>query len=193
MKVFLIRHAESEENALNYDARISRADFNAVLQRSFESPLTTRGEQQAGEVIQRLEHERIARLYCSPMQRALATATILGTALDCAPVILNDLREVMPNMQSERGRPASLRRHFIYSYTKMAWPFSKNETFASAYRRTRRIWKEITAEPAEEIAAVSHRGTIGVLLFSLQRSRNWRVTRQDLSNGGVSIVVSRDT
>lgn len=191
MKVFLIRHAESEENALNYNARITRADFNAVLLRSFESPLTARGEEQARAVIQRLEHQRIARLYSSPMKRALSTATILGETLDLAPIILDDLREIMPSQQAGQGKTASLRRHFIHSYTKMLWPFGERENWAAAYRRARRVWLAMTTEPAEEIAAVAHRGTIAVLLLSLRRSRRWRIVRQDLHNGGVSLVVSK--
>lgn len=191
MKVFLIRHAESEENALDYKAKITRADFNAVLLRSSESPLTERGEQQAREVITRLESERIERLYSSPMKRALRTATVLGEALDLEPIILEDLREVLPAAVSERGKPATLRRHFVRSYTKMLWPFGSDETWASAYRRTRHVFAQITTEPASEIAAVAHRGTISVILFGLRRSRTWRIVRQDLTNGGVSIVAKR--
>ncbi|MBC8162326.1 MAG: histidine phosphatase family protein [Roseiflexaceae bacterium] len=191
MKVFLIRHAESEENALDYNAKITRADFNAVLLRSSESPLTERGEQQAREVITRMEHQQIDRLYSSPMKRALRTAAILGETLALQPVILENLREVLPAAQPERGRPTTLRRHFVRSYTKMLWPFGDDENWASAYLRSRAVFQQMTAEPADEIAAVAHRGTIGVILFALRRSRTWRIVRQDLSNGGVSIVVRR--
>ena len=192
MKIYLIRHAESAENALDYNAKISRADFNAVLQRSFESPLTERGVEQARGVITQLEHAQIERLYSSPMLRALSTATILGDTLGQKPSILDDLREVMPTPRAGRSKQATLRRHFIDSYTRMLWPFGgTSETWASAYRRSRRAWEAMTSEPAREIAAVAHRGTIGVMLFSLRRSSRWRVVQRDLANGGVSVVVRR--
>lgn len=192
MKMYLIRHAESEENALDYDAKISRADFNAVLVRSFESPLTERGVEQARGVIAQLAQANVERLYSSPMLRALSTATILGEALGHTPVILDDLREVMPGPRGEQGKPTTLRRHFINSYTKMLWPFAgEHETWANAYRRSRQVWQTLTTQPVEEVAAVAHRGTIGVILFSLRRSRRWRVVQRNLHNGGVSIVVSR--
>ncbi|KAB8144627.1 histidine phosphatase family protein [Chloroflexia bacterium SDU3-3] len=191
MKVYLIRHAESEENALDLRSRVSRADFQAVLERSFHSPLTARGTQQVQATIQRLADAKIERLYTSPMLRAATTASILGQALGLAPVVVDDLREIMPTVRSGPGKVASLRRHWIGSYTKMLWPFSRHETWASAYRRSRRAWQAITAEPAQEVAAVAHYGTISMLLLALQRSGRWRVVQRDRSNGGISIVAAR--
>jgi broad specificity phosphatase PhoE len=192
MKVYLIRHAESEENALDFNAAMTRADFNDILRRSFDSGLTGRGEQQARDLIERMSHTKIERLYSSPFKRAFTTALILGNAVGLTPQIVDDLREVLPSAQRERSGTASLRQHFIRSYTKMLWPISRNETWAAAYVRGRRAWLHITAEPAAEIAAVAHRGTIGVILLSLSRNSGWRILSRDLSNGGISIVEKRE-
>lgn len=192
MKVYLIRHAQSEENILDLDALTTIPVFNEILRKSHDTPLTEQGQQQARDLIAKLSHARIERLYSSPFNRALTTATVLGKALDLEPQIIDDLREVLPRSLNEAGRARTLRRHFIQSYTRMLWPWGRDETWAAAYRRGRRAWAKITAEPAVEIAAVAHRGLITMILLSLRRSSRWRVLNQDLSNGGISVVASRN-
>lgn len=191
MKVFLIRHAQSEENALDYRAPTSTEDYNAVLRRSPEARLTGLGERQAQAVAGLLARERIERLYSSPFRRALATAAVISTATGLAPQVLEDLRELLPAPVERPRRAASLRRHFIRSYLGMLLPNSGEHTWPAGYRRAQAVWTAMTAEPAAEIAAVSHRGLIGLILLSLRRSPRWKVLQRDLHNGGISIVVPR--
>lgn len=188
MKIFLIRHAQSEENVLDLRAQTTFEEYNALLRRSPAAALTPLGEQQASAVAQRLARERIERLYSSPFQRTLATATVIGAATGLTPQILDDLREVLPTPLDKPRRNSSLRRHFIRSYLRMLLPMPGDQNWVAGYRRARRAWAAVTAESVGEIALVSHRGLIGLILLSLRRNRHWRILQSDLNNGGVSVV-----
>lgn len=191
MKVYLIRHAQSEENVLPFRDRTTVAEFNAVLRRSHASPLTEQGQLQAQAVIAKLADAHVERLYTSPFARALSTATVLGDALGLPPEVIDDLREVMPRPLNELRRNRSLGHLFIRGYLEMFLPWGDGETWRVAYRRARHVWTQITNTPANEIAAVSHTTLISLILLSLRRDQEWRVVTRDRSNGGVSVVVRR--
>ncbi len=192
MKVYLIRHAQSEENVLDLKLQMTARSYNELLQRSHDVPLTLEGERQAQELIARLREARITHLYSSPFLRALRTATVLGDSLGLQPQILDDLREVLPPPRDEGLGTASLRRHFVQSYLRLLWPWGTHagpETITTAYRRAKAVWATITAQPAAEVAAVAHRGLLSLMLIAVQRERRWRILTRDLSNGGISIIV----
>jgi len=190
MKVYLIRHAQSAENVLDKRRRISAGDFGLMIGQSPEAPLTTEGRRQAQLLIDHLADARLDRLYSSPYARALTTAHVLGAAFDLTPQIIPDLREVLPRSVGLRRPQRSLRWHYIQSYVEMLWPWGDQETWAQGYHRACRAWQQVTAEPAAEVAVVAHRGTNALIIMALLLDRNWRVIRSDLSNGGVSILVS---
>lgn len=191
LRVYLIRHAESEENILDLRRRTSTSDYNAILRRSPEVALTPLGLQQAEAVAVALADRQIERLYTSPYVRAQSTAAMLAATLGLTPLLIEELHEVLPQANDRIRRPASLRRHFVRDYVRMLWPLGGGETWLAAYRRSRVAWGRITAEPATSIAAVSHRGLIGLILLSLRRSSRWRVLQNDLTNGGISVVEAR--
>lgn len=187
MRVYLIRHAQSEENVLDFRAQTTISDFNELLRRSHAAPLTPTGEAQARALVERLAATRIERLYSSPFTRALSTATALGAALGLTPELVEELREVLPRPLSERN-PASLRRMFLRSYAGMLWPGGADETWLMGYRRAKVGWARITADDAQEVAAVSHRALLSLVLLSLRRDRRWIIRARDLRNGGISVV-----
>lgn len=189
MKVYLIRHAESEENELGRSgARVSVRDFNAMLVRSPASPLTPRGQEQARALVTRLAGAKIERLYTSPFTRALLTADALGQASGLTPQVLPELSEVLPPPGGERRRSASVASHFLRSYARMLWAEGGHEGWRAGYNRARAAWAQITAAPAGAVAAVSHAALLALMLWGLRRDPRWRVLRRDLSNGGVSLV-----
>lgn len=191
MKVYLIRHAQSEENVLNLRTVTTAAAFNELLRRSHAAPLTREGEIQAQLVVEKLAGAHIERLYTSPFARTLATAAVLGEALGLIPQLVDDLREVLPRPVDEQRRSASLGRLFVQGYLEMFWPWGDGETWLVGYRRARSVWARLTSEPAAEIAVVSHRGLIALILLAVRRDRRWRILASDLSNGGVSVVERR--
>ena len=96
MFLYLIRHAQSTNNAL------------PLTQRVQDPPLTALGLEQAATLAQHLadavDRERavngrgrtgysLTRLYCSAMGRALQTAQFVGQALDLKPEVWVDIHE----------------------------------------------------------------------------------------------------
>ncbi|NOK60762.1 MAG: Broad specificity phosphatase PhoE [Chloroflexi bacterium AL-W] len=192
MKVYLIRHAQSEENTLSLRAKASISDYNTIIRGSSISPLTDRGIEQAHAVAQQLADKPIERLYCSPFLRAIDTATVIGQSIDLPPQIVDDLREVMPRTLSERHRDGPLGRHIIRAYFSMLWTGGSDESWASSYQRAKRAWSQITCQDAQEIVAVAHRGLIGLILLALRSDPHWQIIKRDLHNCGISLVVRRD-
>lgn len=95
MELFIIRHAQSTNNALNNPQ-----------DRDCDPPLTELGHRQAERLAEYLsallpacagQSQRpgfgIKRLYCSPMWRALQTARPLGAALGLTPEVWIELHE----------------------------------------------------------------------------------------------------
>lgn len=192
MRVYLIRHAQSEGNVMNLRAATTVAEFNALLRRTPDLPLTPEGERQARALAEQLAGAGIDRLYSSPFVRALHTARVIGAGLGLEPVIIEELREVVPGLASERRRTSSLRRHWIRSFAAMARPRGNGPSWRAEYRRAKSAWLRITAEPAGAVAAVSHAWTISMILLELRRDRRWRVVTRDLHNAGVSIIEQRN-
>lgn len=195
MQVYLIRHAQCEINVLLDDAppskRLSSITFNTLLRGAADSPLTPEGVAQAQRLAERLAGVRFDRLYTSPLPRAAATAAALSEVVGLTPQIINDLRELSPTQVRERAGELTLRQFFLHSYTRMLFSPASPDAFSPVYRRARAVWSQITREPAETIAVVSHGMFIRFLLLSLWTDRRWRIVSRDLSNCGISLVKRR--
>lgn len=194
MKVYLIRHAESEENVLSLKQKTTITDFNDMLQGSPSTPLTRWGYFQAQKMVGKLDGSNIAHIYTSPFDRAIQTATIIGNEFGITPQIDDDLREILPHqLKRLRNSPnqARLGKLLVRSYMKMVMPGGDGEKFHHSLRRSRRVWKRLTGARDQSIALVSHYGLISLLLFHLRYKPTWHVLTEDISNGGVSVVVRR--
>ena len=190
MQVYLIRHAQCEINVLLDDAplnkRLSTTAFNTLIRGDATSPLTLEGITQARRLAERLTGMPFDRLYTSPLPRAVATAAALSEAIGLTPQVIDDLRELQPPPLQERAGELTLRRLFWRAYTRMLLSPASPDAFSVAYRRARLVWNQITSEPAESIAVVSHGMFIRFLLLSLWTDRRWRVVSRDLANCGIS-------
>lgn len=76
MKVFIVRHGESEGN-------VSRRHQTET------EVLTSLGEEQAGKVASRFQHIKIDRIISSPMTRAKQTAQAIASVTN-APILLDE-------------------------------------------------------------------------------------------------------
>jgi len=198
VKVYLIRHAQSEENVLSLRQKTSVSAYNDMICYTHATPLTRWGHFQAQLMVGRLDGARIERIYTSPFDRAVQTATIIGNEVGISPQMVDDLREVVPHQLKEtdkdKEKDLSLRRLLLRSCVKTILPGGSKdagEKLNEGYRRAQRVWTQLTSDTSKEIAIVSHYGLISLLLFYLDRNRNWRIITRDLSNSGVSIVVRR--
>ncbi len=195
MQVYLIRHAQCEINVLLDDAplnkRLSTTAFNTLIGGDAASPLTPEGRAQARRLAERLNGVRFDRLYTSPLPRAVATAAALSEMAGLTPQVIDDLRELQPPPIRERVGELTLRRLFWRAYTRMLFSPASPDAFGPAYRRARAVWSQMTREPAEAVAVVSHGMLIWFVLLSLWTDRRWRVLSRDLTNCGISLVARR--
>lgn len=93
MKVFLVRHGETDNNVTH------------VLQGYSPVPLNAQGRRQATRVAERLRAIRLSVLYSSDILRAQETATIIGRNLQLPVKFCTGLREW--NVGVWAGRPAA--------------------------------------------------------------------------------------
>src|SRR5579864_4074593 len=116
---------------------MTRAEFNKFLLSSPDSPLTFAGIEQAQRLVQHFTERPIARLYSSPLPRALATATTLAQAYHLTPHIITDLRELLPPPFKEQGRslPASVPWLLLHGYLRMLFAADSQDHLGVAYRR----------------------------------------------------------
>jgi broad specificity phosphatase PhoE len=195
MHVYLIRHAQCEINVLLDSAsrtrRLSRTAFNVLISSATESPLTPAGVMQAQRLAQCFVGRRLDRLYTSPLPRAVATATMLSETTNVAFQMIEDLRELRSVPLREGASEFALWQLFWHSYTLTLFSPISLDTFGLVYQRARTVWNQITREPAEAIAVVSHGMFLRFLLLSVWTDRRWRIVSRDLTNCGVSLIVPR--
>jgi broad specificity phosphatase PhoE len=188
MKVYLIRHAQSRDNARGLQYRLSQSAFNEFLRQAPNAPLTAVGIWQARQIVSALAGTAIERLYTSPFARTLATATLLGQAYDVHPQVMPDLREIMPGMLPESSHTAPLFQHFLRGYLRLALPGPTHESCLAVYRRAGRVWQTIVREPAIAVAVVSHYAFLHVLLVAAHARGLCRLHSYHLENGGITCV-----
>jgi broad specificity phosphatase PhoE len=191
MQLYLIRHAQSTNNAL--------ADER---DRVSDPPLTERGERQSEILAWHLAtgtelepstsaannyNQRgygITRLYCSPMWRALQTAYFIGQALGLTPEVWVDLHEkggIYLDHEDGRGPvgcPGRTRREIQLAFpnyvlpegiTGHGWWNRAYEDWPACHERAIQVASELRQWPAsdERIALVSHGGFMDALLKAL--------------------------
>lgn len=189
MRLYMIRHAQSTNNAL--------ADPSG---RVCDPPLTALGHRQARRLarflsagVERLEGGaalgrplgyRFARLFCSPMYRSLLTAQYLAKALGLAPEVWVALHEhggVYLDHGGEQGivdYPGKTRAEMLAEFpgyvlpddvTERGWWFRAREDYAGCCDRAARVAETLRSWASSEecIALLSHGGFLDALLKHL--------------------------
>lgn len=82
MNLYFARHGESEANIQN-----------VISNRGWQHPLTLNGRQQAALLAEHLKDAGLAGIFCSPIQRAVETAQIVGALLQVPVARADALRE----------------------------------------------------------------------------------------------------
>ena len=100
MKLYFVRHGESEANVLK-----------VISNRGLIHPLTELGRQQAAQLAQSLAAVPIAKIYASPLLRARQTAEIVSAALNLPVEIADALREPDCGMAEGRSDEAAWAEH----------------------------------------------------------------------------------
>ncbi len=159
-RVYIIRHGATELSA--EDRFAGGTDVN----------LSEEGRFQAQRLAERLANDRITAVYASPMRRTVETATHIARPHGLEPILRDALREI------HHGRWETLRRaevEAMYPEEYAAWqtdPFTfapeGGESGLSVMARALPVIREIVLTHADEnIAVVSHKATIRLLISSL--------------------------
>ena len=93
MKLYFVRHGESEANVLQ-----------VISNRGWMHPLTEKGRQQANTLAEKLRGAGITKIYTSPLRRAVETAEILSRSLADAPPSVEPVDRSAPMGESHRSR-----------------------------------------------------------------------------------------
>ena len=180
-RVFLARHGE--------------ADYETDLVTDDGGSLSATGRAQARALGERLLGERIARVWCSPLSRAVQTAEIAAGVLGVVVVVREDLREygVGALAGTDASESAALRPVFeAWVAGDDAARIPGGEAVAGIAARVSGVLDEVRdAHRGEGVLVVSHGGAIMVTVpVLLDRPRE---TGHDLAlPGGAHLALEGD-
>ncbi len=181
MQVILIRHAQSENNALTADT---------MHRRKVDPGLTELGHQQRERLADCLGNEtaageiEIKQLYTSAMLRSLLTSQPLGEALDLQPAIWLDLHEKGGLFSRQNGQVSGFggmtrtaisqafpRVQLAEALTESGWYDATlgMEPEAHSHYRAIKVAGELRrrADAQAVVALVSHAGFLDILIKAL--------------------------
>ena len=160
--------------------------------------LSDEGRWQAARLGERLAKLPIAAIYASPLSRALDTARIVAGECHLEPIVRDGLQEIghghwegMTRGDVERAFPDE---YAAYDADPFTFAPDGGESGVAVLARALPVVREIvTAHPGEQVAIVSHKATLRLLLSSLLGfdPRGYR-DRLDQSPACLNVVDFRD-
>lgn len=155
MRIYLIRHGESESDVKN------------LFGGDYDDHLTKKGKKQAEALAKKLIAKKIEIIFASPRLRAAESATILKNVLGIPIKSIEDLRErnnygFLTGINKEEAAkkyPKEVERLKDYRNT-----IKDAETYARFKERVIKTWRKITAMDYNTIAIVTHGGPIRCIL-----------------------------
>jgi probable phosphoglycerate mutase len=149
-RIFLARHGEAE-----YETALVTDDGGS---------LTARGREQARGLAERLRGERVARVWTSPLSRAVQTAEVVAAALGVDVVVREGLREYAVGSLAgtdgdESAAIGPVFRAWVDGDETATIP--GGESVAGIVARVHAVLGEVAdAHPGEAVLVVSHGGSI---------------------------------
>jgi probable phosphoglycerate mutase len=181
--ILLVRHGESQPE--HPDRPFPMVDGHG------DPPLDPVGRRQAELLADRLEHEDLAAIYVTTLQRTHETAAPTATRLGLTPIVEADLREVfLGDWEGNfRAKAAAGDPAFIKVFSEERWDVIPGaESLDALDLRTWEALMRIAAAHVDQrVMAVSHGGVIGHLLHRVTDSRRFAFSGPD--NASISEVV----
>lgn len=156
-----------------------------------DAQLTPMGHRQAQALAERLRHERIDALYCSPQQRALDTAAPVADTQGLEIHQDNALREIDFGLWENRDRPTLLAEYsrLINAWDRGLWmgnPSGGETRQAVIARVIPCIIELLNKHTGKNIMVVSHRTTLCLLVshmldMPLSSSRRMQISPASLT------------
>jgi probable phosphoglycerate mutase len=184
--VLLVRHGESQPE--HPDRPFPMTGGHG------DPPLDPVGVKQAELVADRLQHENIAAIYVSTLQRTHETAAPLAARLGLTPVVEPGLREVFLGdwEGTFRARVAAADPILERIFTEQRWDVIPGAEAHDEFDD--RVWNAfqriVAAHADQRVMVVSHGGTIGQLLHRVTDSRRFAFSGAD--NASISEVVASE-
>ena len=153
MKLYLIRHGQSEGNARG--VYCGQADY----------PLTEQGREEARSAAPLLQHITFDQVYASPLQRAVETAAL--AIPDYKAQIDERLKEI--SVGSLTGKPVKQTIKELgepFAMHRKNWDFTSygGENYAMMMDRASSFLRDVEKSGAQNVAAVCHAGMCYALL-----------------------------
>jgi len=174
MKLYFVRHGESEANVLQ-----------VISNRGWVHPLTEKGRQQANTLAEKLRGAGITKIFTSPLRRAAETAEILSQSLGVGIEITDALREFDCGIAEGRSDPEAWRMHrelWNDWIVQLGWEsrIEGGESFLDMQRRfvpwLERILRE-EQNNLESLVLIGH----GALYYSMLPVVLFNISRQSIA------------
>jgi broad specificity phosphatase PhoE len=182
--IYLVRHAATAANL---------AEPPVLQGRGMDIPLAPIGIDQAEATRDFLAQTKVHHCYCSPLQRAMQTATILSAPHGVTPRVHHELTECDVgrweglDWDTIRSRDPDAHRKFMERPGKHGYP--DGESFADVERRAAMAMEQIfSRHPGQSILVVSHRVVNRVYLASLLGMTPNEARRVNVDNCSVSVI-----
>ena len=149
MKVYFVRHGESEGN-------------KAQLHQGIGMPLSETGREQAQKVAERLKKFELDLILASPVTRAKETADIISKATNVPVRELKELSEVkgpseLTGMSVKNPEAIKVKKLIWENYTKGNWKYSDEENFEDLNPRVQTFLDHLLKNYKDKnIVCVSH-------------------------------------
>lgn len=176
LRIILIRHAETVENA----AKLVQGHFNGSLSKL--------GREQASKLAQRLAKVPFNALYSSDLKRAFETASAI-TKVHTAENVISDIKLREQNFGIYEGGSvfSMLRAMKRQEMERDEFDPEEGETASEFKTRVHAFFNDIKlSHPGETVAVVTHSGVIRVVLDELTRS-DFEL-KEKLSNCSVNTI-----
>lgn len=152
--------------------------------------LSARGEKEAEAVARHLAGRPIARVYTSPLERAVQTATVIAGACGSEVEPREDLSEAFLCAQWEglswrdvrHGRAADWAQYLFRPLEITGVP---EDLRALAERMTRALGQMAEAHPSEQVVAVSHGDPIKAVVLAVTDGDLRDLHREPVPTGGL--------
>ncbi|MFC1727400.1 histidine phosphatase family protein [Patescibacteria group bacterium] len=156
MKVYIVRHGESQDGAHGYHQKPN-------------SPLTEKGLNQADSIARKLTRFKINSIFSSPLPRARTTAQIISQKIN-RPVIEAPLLKELKRPSEIEGQPTNNQK--VLKIKNKIWESSDDpffqypdeETFIDFKKRIAHFLNQLSKTPQENILLVTHSLTTKMIL-----------------------------
>lgn len=159
MRLYLVRHGETEQNARR-------------IHQTAEVQLSPRGQQQAAILAERLQDIPFTTIYTSPFVRTQQTAAVIQAATG-APLQIDDRIREFQSISAFDGHAhndpalASLKKQLAASFHDPDVRVGDEEKFEEFHERTWSFLQDQQRQPQSEVLVVTHSAVARLMFLQL--------------------------